>query len=349
MPDLLDQPRAVRADDRLDTAAVSAWLAERVDGIDGLPEVRQYPGGASNLTYLLTWPDRELVLRRPPFGTKARSAHDMGREVRFLTALRPVYPEVPEVVAHCTDEALGTFYVMERLRGIILRSELPPELGLDAAGTRALCTSVLQKLVALHSLDVAACGLQHLGRGDGYVERQITGWSERYRQARTPGAADGEEVMAWLAEHTPPQVATTVIHGDFRLDNVVLDPADPTRVLAVLDWEMAALGDPLMDLGNSLAYWVQADDRPELLAMRRQPTHAPGMLTREEVWALYGDATGREVSDTLFYELYGQFRLAVILQQIWYRVHHGQSANRAFAQFGALARLLVETCARRLG
>lgn len=346
MSDLVDQPVNLRDDDRLDIHAITAWLAERVPGLGARPTVRQYPGGASNLTYLLQWPDRELILRRPPFGQKAASAHDMGREVRFLTALRPVYAGLPEVIASCDDPEVadGPFYVMERLRGIILRKDLPPELHLDPAQTRTLCERVLSKLVELHSVDVQAHGLTHLGKAGGYVQRQLTGWSDRYRRALTPGAADFERVMTWLQAHQPADVATTVIHGDFRFDNVVLDPADPLTVIGVLDWEMATLGDPLMDLGSSLAYWVQADDDPVMQLMRRQPTHAPGMLTRAEVWRFYAEATGREVPDPLFYEVYGLFRLAVVLQQIWFRYHHGQTRNPAFAQFGAVAQYLDARC-----
>jgi len=347
MNDLIDRPRAVRDDDRLDVAAVTAWLQDHVDGLTGTPEVHQFPGGASNLTYQLTWPDRILILRRPPFGHKAKSAHDMGREVRVLTALAGHYP-VPAVVGWCGDEAVagGEFYVMEKLSGIILRDKLPKALGLDAAGTRGLCDAVLDQLVALHSLDIEACDLGHLGKGTGYVQRQIEGWSRRYRAALTPGAADGEAVMAWLAEHMPEQSATTVLHGDFRFDNVVLDPDDVTRVIGVLDWEMATLGDPLMDVGNSLAYWVQADDEPVMQMMRRQPTHAPGMRTRAEVWDFYQDKTGRQVDNPLYYEVYGLFRLMGILQQIFYRVHHGQSSNPAFASFGEVAKYLDARCQR---
>lgn len=352
MSTAIDQPSSVRGDDALDMAAVTAWLHENVRGLAGTPSVRQYRGGASNLTYLLTWPshdgrpERELILRRPPFGKKARSAHDMGREVRFLRALRPFYDGLPEVAAYCEDPSVadGEFYTMQRIRGIILRQDIPPDLGLDALRTRALCDAVLDRLVALHSIDVDAHGLGHLGKGAGYVGRQVTGWSRRYRAALTPGAADFERVMRWLDENQPPDVATCVIHGDFRFDNVVLDAADPTRPIGVLDWEMATLGDPLMDLGSSLAYWVEPGDELVMQMMRRQPTNAPGMRTRAEVWAHYAERTGRVISDTDFYEVYGLFRLAGILQQIWYRFHHGQTRNPAFAAFGDLAIYLDARC-----
>jgi len=346
MSDLLDRPGPVRTDDALAIDAIAPWLAERVEGLAGPPVVEQFKGGASNLTYQLTWPSQTLILRRPPFGHKAKSAHDMGREVRFLQALAGLYP-VPRVLAHCTDAAVAgaEFYVMEKLSGVILRTDLPGGLGLDATSTRALCDRVLDQLVALHSLDLDAHGLSHLGKGVGYVQRQIDGWSGRYRKALTPGAADGEAVMRWLADHLPAQAGVSLIHGDFRFDNVVLR-ADDLAVIGVLDWEMATLGDPLMDLGNSLAYWVQADDEPVMQLMRRQPTHAPGMRTRAEVWDYYQEHTGRQVDNPLFYEVYGLFRLQVILQQIWYRVHHGQSSNPAFASFGEVAKYLDARCQR---
>ena len=352
MDDLIDEPRAVRSDDALDIQAVQAWLQAQCPDLTGMPEVRQFRGGASNLTYLLRWagagdgPERELILRRPPFGRKAKSAHDMGREVRFLTALRPVYAGLPEVVAHCEDPSVanGEFYVMERLRGVILRQDIPDALELDATRTRRLCDNVLDRLVALHSIDIEAHDLTHLGKGAGYVARQISGWSRRYRAAMTPGAADFERVMAWLDANQPEDVSTCVIHGDFRFDNVVLDPTDPTVPIGVLDWEMATLGDPLMDLGNSLAYWVEADDELVMQMMRRQPTNAPGMRTRAEVWAHYAERTGRVIDDTDFYEVYGLFRLAGILQQIWFRFHHGQTSNPAFAAFGDLAVYLDKRC-----
>jgi aminoglycoside phosphotransferase (APT) family kinase protein len=253
---------------------------------------------------------------------------------------------VPEVVAHCDDASVasGEFYLMEKLDGIILRRDIPAALGLDEHATRTLCERVLDLFAELHGLDVDAEGLGHLGRGEGYVRRQIDGWSRRYRAARTPDAVDGEAVMQWLDANAPADIATAVIHGDWRFDNIVLDPKDPLRIIGVLDWEMATLGDPLMDVGNSLAYWVQADDDAFLRAMRRQPTSAPGMLTRSGVWAHYRSRSSLTVESTTFYEVYGLFRLAGILQQIWYRYHHGQTRNPAFGTFGAAAAYIIGRC-----
>ena len=264
-------------------------------GLDGIPEVRQFSGGASNLTYLLRYAaGRDLILRRPPTGTKARGAHDMGREHRIMSALAPVFPQVPEMVALCEDDALigSPFYVMERLVGTILRRDIPPELGLDEAEVRRLCTNALDTLVALHRVDVEAAGLASLSRGPGYVARQVGGWSERYRRARTDDVGDFEDVMAWLDAHQPEDVAQALIHNDFRFDNLVLSLDDPTEVIGVLDWEMATIGDPLMDLGGAIAYWVQADDDEPFVANRLQPTHAPGMLTRAEVARVLHRADG---------------------------------------------------------
>ena len=339
----------VRDEDAFDIERVAGWLRENATdttGLAGIPTVGQFGGGASNLTYLLryaaspTFPSgRDLVLRRPPVGTKAKGAHDMRREHDLQAALAPAFPLVPRMVAYCQDEAIlgSDFYVMERVEGLILRRDIPPELGLSADATRRLCVTAIDTLADLHAVDVDAAGLSALGRGPGYVARQVAGWSERYRRARTPDVPDAETVMAWLAGHQPPDRGTALIHNDFRFDNLVLDAAEPTRIVGVLDWELATVGDPLMDLGSALAYWVQADDDPVMRRLRRQPTHAPGMLTRAEVVEHYADRAGLEVSTEQwrFYEVFGLFRLAVIAQQIHFRFFHGQTTNPAFAEFGA--------------
>ncbi len=336
---LADEPSGVRAEDAFDVERVHAWLGR--EGGSGSAEVRQFRGGASNLTYLLRYPDRDLILRRAPAGTKAKSAHDMRREYTIQERLRPVFPYVPAMVGLCTDERVigGDFYVMERVPGLILRQEPPAGLALPPDRVRALSHVVLDRLVDLHAVDPAAAGLTDLGKGPGYVRRQVTGWSDRYRKALTPDVPGFEEVMAWLDRWQPPDVASCVIHNDFRFDNVVLDPDPaawdrPTAVRGILDWELATIGDPLMDLGGALAYWVQADDAGEFGLTRRQPTHLPGMPTRAEVVAYYCRRTGRSADNWPFYEVFGLFRLAVIAQQIHYRYYHGQTTNPAFQHFG---------------
>lgn len=344
-----EEARPVRVEDAFDVEAVAAWLEGH--GVEGVPEVRQFPGGASNLTYLLTYPGLELILRRPPGGAKARGAHDMRREHTIQSRLAPVFSYVPAMVAFCDDPAvLGSdFYVMERVPGTILRAQPPPGTDLRPQRAGRLCEAFVDRLVELHAVDPGAAGLSDLGRGSGYVERQVTGWSRRYRTARTSDVGDFEPVMGWLAERMPADVDSCVIHNDYRLDNVVLDPADVVTIRAVLDWEMATLGDPLMDLGGAMAYWLQADDPAPLRSLSRQPTALPGMWTRAEVVGHYLERTGRQLDDWRFYEVFGFFRLAVILQQIHYRYVHGQTTNEAFADFGRGVGVLERHCLDVLG
>ncbi len=238
---LLDRARVVRRGEELDANAVANFLRGVDASLVGTPEIEQFPGGASNLTYLLRFHDRELVLRRPPFGKRAKSAHDMTREARIMQQLGPVYPYVPKIIAICADERVigAEFFVMERISGIIPRKDLPDELVLDAAQTRTLCLNVLDRLIDLHRIDPRTAGLSDLGKGEGYVARQVSGWTDRFRRARTADVGDFERVMAWLADNQPARdAASRLIHNDYRFDNVVLDPADPLRVICVLDWEM---------------------------------------------------------------------------------------------------------------
>jgi aminoglycoside phosphotransferase (APT) family kinase protein len=340
---------AVRPGEELDVAAVDRWLRGVAPGLaPGLPEVTQYAGGASNWTYRLRYANRDLVLRRPPAGTKARSAHDMAREFRVQQALGPVFPLVPAMVALCQDPAvLGTdFYVMERIDGLVPRARLPAEARLGPGDARRLCEAFVDRLVELHRLDPAAAGLASLGKGPGYPRRQVEGWSGRYVKARTFNVPSFAWVRRWLAERVPDDAGTCVIHNDWRLDNLVLDRAEPTRIVGVLDWEMATVGDPLMDLGSALAYWVHADDPWLLRLTRRQPSDAPGMLRRPEIVARYLEATGRRPERWAFYEVFGLFRLAVIAQQIYYRYHHRQTRNPAFRRFWILVNYFDWRCRR---
>ncbi|MDQ6688056.1 MAG: phosphotransferase family protein [Actinomycetota bacterium] len=344
---------ALRDEDAFEVDAVVQWLRSQGDQIAVPVSVQQFVGGASNLTYSLRSCDRDLILRRPPGGHKARGAHDMSREFRIQAALQEPFGLVPAMVALCEDESVigSPFYVMERLDGIIPRRDFPPGVRLDEQQVRALCTNALDTLIALHRVDATLPELAELGKGSGYVERQVSGWSERYRQSRTDDAGDYEQVMAWLGGHRPDDVASCLVHNDFRFDNLVLDRSDPTRLIGVLDWEMATLGDPLMDLGGMLAYWVQADDDEFYRQFRRQPTHLPGMLTRAEVLGYYCDTTGFDIDPDqwLFYEVFGLFRLGVIAQQIYYRYFHKQTTNEASAVFGPAAAYLEQRCRRLIG
>ncbi len=327
----------VREEDRFDVARMHQWLAPFINQ-DVLPEVQQFRSGASNLTYLLQYPQAELVLRKPPVGTKAESAHDMKREFLIQSRLKPVYPLVPSMVAMCDDQSVmgSDFYVMERVVGDIFRRDVPE--GVTPADVSVMADSLINGLVQLHAVDASI--LDELNKGPGYVQRQVKGWSKRYRNALTDDVPNGEKVMAWLEANRPADVASCVIHGDWRIDNVVFN-LEQARIVGVLDWELATVGDPLMDLGSSLAYWVDRDDDAAFAALRRQPSHLPGMPTREEFVQRYLQLSGRSCADFTFYEVFGLFRLAVIIQQIWARYRAGQTTNPAFAGFGAACNTLV--------
>lgn len=351
-----NQAGALREEDAFDAEAVADWLREHArdpDGLDGTPEVRQFSGGASNLTYQLDFPARAVILRRPPVGVKASGAHDMRREFTVQARLAPVFPYVAPMQALCQDpEVIGSdFYVMDRVDGIILRKDLPPDLTLDEADARRLCLNALDTLIALHRVDVEEAGLGELAKGEGYVARQVGGWSTRYRNAATDDAPDFEAVMAWLDRQQPRDVAQCLIHNDFRFDNLVLAPDDPLRIVALLDWEMATVGDPLMELGGLAAYWVEPGDDEFFQQFRRQPTTVPGMLTRRELVDHYCGAMGYSLDDEqwLFYEVFGLFRLAVIAQQIYYRYFHRQTTNEAYAVFGPATHYLRARCHQILG
>ena len=330
---LIDKANPVRPGDELDASKVEAYIKGHIPGVSGALEVEQFSSGYSNLTYLLRLGERKFVLRRPPVGTKAATAHDMKREYTIQKMLKPVYPYCPRVYAYCEDESVigAPFYVMERVRGIILRKDLPEGLTLSEDQARMLCEKLLSVHLELHDIDYVKAGLGDFGKPEGYVRRQVEGWSKRFRNAHTPDSPDFERGMKWLAEKMPPDTdRPAIIHNDYRFDNVVLGESDPMRIIAVLDWEMATVGDPLMDLGNSLAYWIQADDPPESQMMRLLPTTMPGALTRMEMAELYSEKSGRSIEKFDWYLAFGLFRLAVIAQQIYYRFYHGQTTNEKF-------------------
>ena len=348
MSTIIDTAGAVRPGEELPLDRLIPWMQAHVPGAIGTPQVTQYAGGASNWTYRLEYPHADLILRRGPAGTKAKGAHDMGREYRLQAALAPHFPYVPPMRGHCDDDSVigAEFYVMDRLNGIIPRKNLPRGLEMSERQVAQMCRNVLDVLIALHRVDIQAAGLSGLAKGAGYAQRQITGWNKRYADARTWNVPKGTRIMRWLEDNLPPEGALCLTHNDYRFDNVVLDHADPTRVIGVLDWELATIGDPLMDLGNSLAYWVQADDDRIAQSTRRQPTHVPGMMTRQQVIDYYCKAMGRNPRDFTFYQVYGLFRLSAIAQQIYYRYHHGQTRNPQFRRIWFFVHYLHWRCKR---
>ena len=270
-------------------------------------------------------------------------------EYRIMTGLKPVYSAVPETLYYSDDESVigSEFYVMRKVEGAVIKQVLPPEWNLDQAGCRRFCVQFWEKLIELHQVDCVAAGLADFGRAEGYVERQVLGWNARYEKVVTPDVDRFSAVQDWLVSRMPAESDRhSILHGDYRIDNVILAHDAPHDILAVLDWEISALGDPLMDLGNSLAYWMQEDDPAELRGLSMQPSMAPGMLTRDEILALYTERTGMDTSAFDFYLVCGYWRVAVILQQIYYRYFNGQTSDQRFAGFGQAVQNLGEHCQR---
>jgi len=349
----VDAAAPVRPGEELDIPALAAYLRDRLPGFAGEVEVRQFPRGFSNLTYLVTAGDREMVLRRPPFGAEVRGGHDVVREHRILAALHPAWPKVPRPVLCCDDPSVlgAPFYLMERVAGVVLRDRPPAGVALDEATMRGVCLAAVDTLAELHAVDWRAAGLEGLGRPEGYVRRQVEGWTARWQASMTDAVPEMDEAAAWLAAHLPAEAAPAVIHNDFKYDNLVLDPAELTRVRAVLDWEMATLGDPLMDLGTTLAYWAEAADPPELKMFGI--THLPGNLDRRGVVERYAEKTGRDLSGIAFHHAYGLFKVAVIAQQIYARYRAGKTRDPRFAGLlhvvRAAARMAVQVAEQGTG
>ena len=333
----------IRPGEELPLAPLEAWLKEHIPSAAGPILVEQFPAGHSNLTYLLRCGPGELVLRRPPFGNQVKSAHDMGREFRVLSRLSKVYPPAPRPFAFCDDENVigAPFYVMERRRGLILRTPAPSQLVIDRDLARHLSTALIDQLALLHSINCHSADLADLGKPEGYIERQVCGWAKRYEQARTAEEPEMERVAGWLHEHLPAVSRAAVIHNDYKYDNVVLSPEDPTRIIAALDWEMATLGDPLMDLGTTLGYWIEAGDPEALKQTAFGPTALPGSLTRHELVTRYEEKTGAAIPDPVFFYCFGLFKIAVIVQQIYARYVRGHTSDPRFAGLGGLVGVLA--------
>ncbi|WP_394822678.1 phosphotransferase family protein [Pendulispora albinea] len=348
-----DGAKPVRPGEELDPEKLAAFLRSHLpEGtLAGPLQILQFPGGHSNLTYLVKAGDRELVLRRPPFGNRVKSAHDMGREFRILSKLCPSYPAAPRPVAYSDDESVlgAPFYLMERVRGVVLRRTVPQGITLDAPTLRRVCESLVDALVGLHAVDYTAAGLADLGKPAKYIERQVAGWTKRYRDAQTDEVPELDRIAAWLAARTDEAeadptgtVRAAIVHNDYKFDNVVLDPEDIVRVRGVLDWEMSTLGDPLMDLGTTLSYWIEEGDPDELKWLAFGPTVLPGALTRREVADRYFDKSGRAPRDLRFFLVFALFKNAGVLQQIYWRYKQGLTKDERFASFNVAVKLLAQ-------
>ena len=328
----------VRASEQLDWDRLAEYLRRELK-LDGEMTVTQFPGGHSNLTYDLAFGDVELVLRRPPFGPVPPRAHDMAREYRVLAAVHPHFPLAPRPYLLCEDTSVigSVFYVMERRRGIVVRNEE----SFDEELRRRISGSMIDTLAQLHAIDVAAHGLDALGKPQGFVARQIRGWTERWHGAKTSDVPDMESLAEWLEQHIPNDPPrATLVHGDYKLDNVMLDESDPSKLVGVFDWEMSAIGDPLVDLGILLCYWVHAVSDHDAIP---SVTKKPGWFTRQEILARYG----ADVSNIAIYEVFAVFKLAVVIQQIYARFARGQTDDPRFEPLGARVTDLARI-ARRL-
>ncbi|HTS75714.1 MAG TPA: phosphotransferase family protein [Bryobacteraceae bacterium] len=334
---------AVRRGEELDLDSLSAYLAGKIPQ-SGPIELEQFPGGHSNLTYLLRIGTREYVLRRAPLGPVAPKAHDMVREARVLQAVHPHFPPAPEVYLICEDSAVigAPFFLMERRRGIVLRTSVPPEVTRHQNYAARISRAFIDCIVQLHAVDIEKHGLRSLGKPEGFVERQVKGWSERWERARTEPSPEMDRVLAWFARTIPPASAPTLVHNDFKLDNVMLDAATPDRIEAVLDWEMTTVGDPLSDLGLTLCYWSSTLVPGTTL---QSVNTGPGWFSRDEFVERYAAQTGRDVSALPWYEAFGVAKLAVILQQIYFRYWRGQTADDRFAHFDQRVKALVTRAA----
>lgn len=338
----LDHSAEVRSGEDLDLEQLEPYLRNHIPELSGPLTVEQFPSGHSNLTYSVTLGGKEMVLRRPPFGSKVKTAHDMGREYHVLSEIHSVYP-APQPVLYCADESVigAPFYLMERVRGIVLRRNLPAGFNLPPDTARRLSEAFIDNLALLHNLDYSAIGLASLGKPQGYLERQVKGWIERYDGSKTDELPEIAQMTDWLTARMPAQSGSTLVHNDYKYDNMVLDADDITRIKAVLDWEMCTLGDPLTDLGTALAYWVNVDDPPDLQMVRWGPTAIPGSLSRAELLERYSRQTGRDVSNIVFYYVFALFKVAVIIQQIYYRYHHGLTKDARFANMGEVTKMLL--------
>jgi len=338
---------AVRKGEELDVRALTEYLRGKLRDVESGIKVQQFPSGHSNLTYLLATEKREYVLRRAPLGPVAPKAHDMAREYQVLRAVHPHFPEAPEVFHLCEDPTIigAVFYIMERRRGIILRDQVPAQIERLPDHGRLISESFVDCMVRLHAVDLRSSGLIALGKPEGFLERQVRGWADRWQRAKTEDLPEMEGVIQWLSETLPVSPPATLVHNDYKLDNVMLSADSPSRIEAVLDWEMATIGDPLVDVGLTLCYWHWAAS-PELGSHGVQAlTAKAGWYKREEFIARYAERTGRDLARISYYEILGIFKLAVILQQIYYRFHCGQTTDARFRDFNSRVKGLATLAA----
>lgn len=339
----------IRPGEELPVDRLREYLAGKIEGAATGITLEQFPGGHSNLTYMLTAGGREYVLRRAPLGPVPPKAHDMARECKLLAAVHPHFPPAPKPYLLCEDSSIlgAVFYLMERRRGVVLRAEIRPDWAELPRLPQLVSKAFLDCLVELHSVDIMRNNLAVLGKPEGFVERQVRGWSERWVRCSTEDMPQMDRVMEYLRQKLPPDGPPALVHNDFKLDNLMLHPGDPSRVEAVLDWEMATVGDPMVDLGLTLCYWDPPDAE-----VREGPvpclTRGPGWMPREELAGQWSERTGRPLKFLKYHEILGIFKLAVIVQQIYFRWFKGQTADERFVNFHRRVASLVEAAYHRV-
>ncbi|MCA4897466.1 MAG: phosphotransferase family protein [Bacteroidota bacterium] len=327
---MLDQPSSIRTGEELSQQKLTAYLNEH--GIAKEVSIQQFPSGYSNLTYLIKAEKEEYILRRPPFGANIKSAHDMEREYNVLSLLRKAgFTKSPEPVLLCSDENVigAKFYLMKRVNGVILRNRVPKGMTIEPATFNQLSKAAVDQLVQLHQLDIKSSGLDQLGKPEGYVQRQVEGWTKRYFNSQTDDITAMSEAADWMQKNIPASAKASLIHNDYKYDNLVLNPDDLTEIKAILDWEMATIGDPLMDLGTTLAYWAEANDSDALKPFNL--TWMPGNMTRHEMAQYYAEKSQTNIDNIIFYYVFGSFKVGVICQQIYYRYKQGHTQDPRFA------------------
>ncbi len=330
VPDVIE----IRPEERFDEERLAAYLRGKLPGAAEKLTVRQFAGGKANLTYLLRFgATQEYVLRRPPLGPYAPSAHDMGREYRVLSVLHRAFAFAPQAYLYCADESVigAPFVIMQRCHGVVARTALPSQFAAAPNAPRLMSEALVDALAAFHAVDYGELGLSKLGRPAGFIQRQVEGWQRRWQAAKLHENPQADETYRWLQAHLPKSSYASLVHNDYKLDNTMFANEDPARIVAILDWDMCTLGDPLSDLGALLTYWTQADDPPHVKRIAMMPLGDYDFLTRAELVQRYAAKSGRDLSNMRFYHVLGIFRLLVILQQIYIRYRRGQTQDRRFA------------------
>ncbi len=358
----MNDTKPIRQGEEFNAENLQTFLRENLNlKVDEIT-ISQFPAGSSNLTYCVKIGETEYVLRRPPFGNQVKSAHDMSREFNVLSKLSLHYKPAPKPLLYCDDENIigSEFYLMERRKGLIIRGKSPTAEARAPAGAqietlensaglrKKVCESFIENLVNLHALDYKKIGLENLGKPEGYAQRQVEGWTKRYFNAKTDEHDALEKSIEWLNTNIPNSKSATLVHNDYKFDNVMLEPENLTEIIAVLDWELTTVGEPLMDLGTTLGYWMSKENGAELLNMPFNPRVLMENISRRELVDIYAEKSGRDVSNILYYYVFGTFKIAVIAQQIYFRFKKGFTQDKRFANFNSFVNSLGKIAANSI-